>query len=533
MEAQAMRQRKTALSTCLFYAFYGTFSASLDSATLTDYPKAAGDILISSSYYLQETNLTFSHLETELNAFACQRLLPGDQAPVRACVMSLNQGLQAFDAQLFLLPTAQLASASGFFESIVKDLGQITVVKIGYAELQKFQSADTAVRKAQYLKYFSFWQNVESLPVDTEALPYVQNFYTEENKKGRSKNLAEFIARMIQAHLEFGDDPHQYVLPKKVWEAKFLEAQNLESAPGTFRSRRGHVRGERVFNNFSPTFYVRIESLLLPTVAHDLFEVLEEITDPNQGLSNLILDLRDNVGGELGNVAKVANFFTPSHSLILRQKFFESRRKANDIFTTEGLDHAPQIPIVVLINERTGSAAEALAAVLKLHANALIVGNESFGKGNFQEIRRQNYGYLNGDYLKFSTTGLYEVVGPAGDRLKEVEDRNLLDQNFSFYSLQAQGLQPDVVRFALAHQRVESAAAFRERDLIAFKAPSAPALPQSDSPVLRIVKACMEKRRDESRQNMESFLASDTTRDFVVQSALTAFGCLPSYANTF
>ncbi|MBC8030630.1 MAG: S41 family peptidase [Pyrinomonadaceae bacterium] len=126
--------------------------------------------------------------------------------------------------------------------------------------------------------------------------------------------------------------------------------------------------------------YVAMTSSFSQTTA-DEFEVA--LTDlHSQGMKMLILDLRGNRGGLLFQAVRVANAFLQSGQVIVTQKG-RIRGATEPPFTA--INEAPdQIPLVVLVNGESASAAEIVAGALQDHDRALIVGENTFGKGLVQ-----------------------------------------------------------------------------------------------------------------------------------------------------
>jgi len=101
----------------------------------------------------------------------------------------------------------------------------------------------------------------------------------------------------------------------------------------------------------------------------------------SKGMKTLVLDLRGNRGGLLIQAVKVANTFLQRGQVIVEQK---GRFKgANDLFKAEN-DNPDPVPLVVLVNGESASAAEIVAGALQDHDRALIVGENTFGKGLVQ-----------------------------------------------------------------------------------------------------------------------------------------------------
>jgi carboxyl-terminal processing protease len=126
------------------------------------------------------------------------------------------------------------------------------------------------------------------------------------------------------------------------------------------------------------------------------------------GAEALVLDLRGNGGGLLDEAVLTASVFLPEGEVVVSTK---SRSQGDAVYKTEG-GNLPPLPIAVLIDRNTASAAEILAAALADDAGAKTIGTRSYGKGVFQ----QEVGLSNGGALKL-TVGEYftpEGVNLAG-----------------------------------------------------------------------------------------------------------------------
>ena len=127
--------------------------------------------------------------------------------------------------------------------------------------------------------------------------------------------------------------------------------------------------------------YARITQFNEKT-ADTLAEKLKPLSE--EGMSSLILDLRNNPGGLLTSAIEVSSLFIPRRQLIV---FTEGRRESNkqEFKSVPGSKYL-DFPIVILINEGSASAAEIVTGCLQDYDRALIVGEKSFGKGSVQSI---------------------------------------------------------------------------------------------------------------------------------------------------
>ncbi|MGH9881628.1 MAG: S41 family peptidase, partial [Pyrinomonadaceae bacterium] len=170
------------------------------------------------------------------------------------------------------------------------------------------------------------------------------------------------------------------------------------------------------------------------TTADEFQEALQDLH--SKGMNTLILDLRGNRGGLLIQAVRVANTFLQRGQLIVTQK----GRIRGSSETFKAVNDVPDpVPLVVLVNNDTASAAEIVAGALQDHDRALIIGETTFGKGLVQLPIQLEYDsallltiakyftpsgrliqrdYSNGDFYDYyrqrALTGETEAAPPAG-----------------------------------------------------------------------------------------------------------------------
>lgn len=123
----------------------------------------------------------------------------------------------------------------------------------------------------------------------------------------------------------------------------------------------------------------------------ELDETIKKLQPKN--MRAIILDLRDNPGGELISATEVAKNFVPKGPIV----FIDNRKGRDEEYDADGSNI--KLPLVVLVNEGSASAAEILAGAIKDTGSGELVGTKTFGKGVVQTI----YELRNGAGLKLTT----------------------------------------------------------------------------------------------------------------------------------
>ena len=140
------------------------------------------------------------------------------------------------------------------------------------------------------------------------------------------------------------------------------------------------------------------------------FEKLKE-----EGIKSLILDLRSNPGGLLGEAVNISNFFLPKGKVITTTKAKVKKWSNTYLSRKNPLDL--EIPIVVLINGSSASASEIVTGALQDYDRAVVMGKRSFGKGLVQRYRTLSYG----TQLKVTISKYFT---PSGRCIQELDYAN-------------------------------------------------------------------------------------------------------------
>ena len=114
------------------------------------------------------------------------------------------------------------------------------------------------------------------------------------------------------------------------------------------------------------------------------------LTLKEQGATKIILDLRDNPGGLLHEAVNICNLFVPKDEIITTTK--SQNKVHNHIYKTNNEPVDTEIPLAIIVNDRSASASEIVSGALQDLDRAVIVGNRSFGKGLVQRPFNLTYG---------------------------------------------------------------------------------------------------------------------------------------------
>src|SRR4030095_4168453 len=156
---------------------------------------------------------------------------------------------------------------------------------------------------------------------------------------------------------------------------------------------------------------------LNPVAETSADELREEITGMKaKGMKSLILDLRANPGGLLDQGVKVADLFLDAKQEIVAPR--GRARGSTKQFFDDARQAWPELPIVVLVNEGTASAAEIIAGALQDHDRAVVVGTPTFGKGLVQTL----FPLGEGVALKLTTARWFTPSGRTIQRTAESEE---------------------------------------------------------------------------------------------------------------
>jgi carboxyl-terminal processing protease len=147
--------------------------------------------------------------------------------------------------------------------------------------------------------------------------------------------------------------------------------------------------------------YLRL-SEFIETSDADIQKALAQLKQ--QGMTSLILDLRNNPGGLLNSAVDVSREFLDAKKLVV---YTEGRASPRQDFIAETKGTYADLPLTVLVNHGSASGSEIVAGAMQDHKRAVIIGSESFGKGSVQSVLSLS----DGSGLRLTTAKYYTPSG--------------------------------------------------------------------------------------------------------------------------
>lgn len=141
--------------------------------------------------------------------------------------------------------------------------------------------------------------------------------------------------------------------------------------------------------------YIRIYTFN-ETTDEEFEEALTQLS--REAVSGLIVDVRNNGGGTLESAANILDMLLPAGSIVSSAG---ADGKKTVLHTSDKAQN--ELPLAVLINEKSASAAELMAAAVQDYQRGTVVGMQSFGKGTLQEL----FSFTDGSGLYLTTAYFY------------------------------------------------------------------------------------------------------------------------------
>ena len=222
---------------------------------------------------------------------------------------------------------------------------------------------------------------------------------TSEEASKRLKGKANTSVK-VKVYREANKLTKVFELKRETIELKYVKSKMLEGGIG-------YLRLTQFGDNVYPDMKKALEGLQA------------------KGMKALILDLRSNPGGELGQSIKIASMF------IEKGKIVSTKQKKGEetVYSREG-KYFGNFPMVVLINGGSASASEIVSGALKDYKRATLIGEKTFGKGSVQTLLP----LPDGDGIKITIAKYYTPNGISIDGTGIEPDKKVEDKDYYLIS---------------------------------------------------------------------------------------------------
>ncbi len=319
----------------------------------------------------------------------------------------------------------EIAKQLEIFTTLFKELNIYYIDEINPGELMTESIKNTLDGLDPYTKYYNE-QDVEDAKIIAEGeyggigasiMSVDGKLIVREVFQGYPADKAELKAGDIILKIDSVS-----VSDQKVGFARNL----LVGLPGTELTLKIDRQGKQIEKNvkretveLDPVPFYQIIDETVGYIAFEKFnkkaseQVGAAIEDlKSQGMTSLIIDVRHNPGGLLHEVIKIVNFFIPKNKVVVTTK--AKVNKWSNTYLTKNNPIDTEMPIVVLIDNKSASASEILAGALQDYDRAVILGKRSYGKGLVQRTRKLAYG----TQLKLTISKYYT---PSGRCIQELD----------------------------------------------------------------------------------------------------------------
>ncbi|MGL5256135.1 MAG: S41 family peptidase [Proteocatella sp.] len=282
------------------------------------------------------------------------------------------------DKYSYYIPEEELKKKQNSEKGISIGIGvSVNILEDGRIKIVSLDEEGTAIKAG--LKPNDIITEIDGIKLSLETLYDALGVISKDNRKyiifGAYPNIELKILRE-NAELEF--DVERKKMVDKAFSQEILDA-NI-----------GYIKIEQFIND-TPDYFR---------------EALIEMK--NKGVDKLIIDLRGNPGGLLGSVVETTGYLVGQKTIIYTENKNEEKKdynaKVNQIYDGE---------VVVLVNEKSASASEAMTSALKDYERAVVVGTNTFGKG----IVQTTYTMGDGTGYKLTTN---EYFSPKGNSIHKI-----------------------------------------------------------------------------------------------------------------
>ena len=188
--------------------------------------------------------------------------------------------------------------------------------------------------------------------------------YTGEQMTEASNNIKGEEGSKVKLEILRGEETLNFEIERKKINTNPVVAEKIEDETAQLEGNIGYLEISSFDEGTAEDFKTKFEQL------------------KSEGITSLIIDLRNNGGGIVDEALAIADYIVPKGKDLL----ITVDKDGNEEIEKSENDPIIDMPIVVLVNENTASASEILAGALKDLDEATIVGTKTYGKGVIQQV---------------------------------------------------------------------------------------------------------------------------------------------------
>lgn len=342
-----------------------------------------------------EPNNTSASPQTKFSSFFPREVKPlGNQnAPFEG--NNLNQLADVLPATLMTIDLYGIDEPN--FEDLCLKGTTALLNRDSRFRIQEANDKWVLLNKNEVIDTFSKLQSKRDLKYWAVTALTLLNRASEHSTILTSLKADKFVSIFLKNLIKSYDSLGKYVPPHKANPSHYGPLDQKTEYPEDEVTSMSQIYNE--------TLYLKIKHFG-PWTAHEIITLLKNTKSEYKGI---IFDLRDNLGGRLDQAIEITECFLEKGLLASSkgrhlESFQQFEMKPNKDFL--------KTPLILIVNHKTASAAEVLAAGLKENGRALVLGEKTYGKGTIQRVQT----LPNGGIISFTWAKLFTPMGNGLDK---------------------------------------------------------------------------------------------------------------------
>lgn len=418
-----------------------------------------------------------------------------ERVNTRACYLNEKYFLGCIHATNYILglatPSKQLANKFLNPELAFNSVRDVKIID-SIEDKTPHSSEESWVRnfsqsRIKALAWKTYYQQTINNPLDFKTL------LDSGFARIQGGSIKYHVASALNEYFKNAYDPNTFITP----DSSFTQTMNagIEEDPSKLRS-------ELLTDPLRPNIkigYISITSFYGSNICDKFKESAKKLYD--QGARQLILDLRNNLGGLRTQSTCIISAYLDKGSLIMESRDIHTNVQISQTRSTE----IPEIyqlykkPLIILQNAKSASGSELVAGALSHYGRAIIVGVRSYGKGTSQQTFQIPH-YAKSGFILRKTVSRYHFPSGAAAQLH--------------------GIKPDIEAYSTPNPSWSDRFAMRMENWYINPVPAGNPL-QNNPPNLSSIRECMKKRESIASQ----YSKENSIADYQKYVALEAASC--------